>query len=200
MIWQGLDYLKGPYPYHLENVFLTYKRTALSRQYVMENYLKYFYFNNIFKNKDDVFNMAKQIAINTALGKYKNIKKYSYIRPKYRWITEELVYRLTKKIFKGYKVLYQHRPDFLISNLGGQMSYDVFIPHLSIAIEYQGEQHFKPVDFFGGQDSLIRTQERDILKKVLSEENNIKLIYIYYYENVTESLIKFKIDEALTAD
>lgn len=200
MIHPWIDEYNTSYSYHLENAFLTYKKTGLTRQYVLENYLTYFYLYQKFQNIDEIYNFERNVVQSMLRGDFNNVEKYSYIRPKYRWITEELVYRLTKKLYKGYKVLYQYKPDFLISNLGGQMSYDVFIPHLSIAIEYQGEQHFKPVDFFGGQDSLIRTQERDILKKVLSEKNNIKLIYIYYYENVTEALIKLKVEEALKAD
>ena len=41
------------------------------------------------------------------------------------------------------------------------MSYDVYICGLKIAIEYQGKQHFEPVDFFGGKDSFENQQYRD---------------------------------------
>ena len=86
---------------------------------------------------------------------------------------------------------------FLKSEKGGQMSYDVFIYGLNIAIEYQGEQHFKPVDYFGGGKHFLDTQNRDQLKKKLSQDNGIKLIYINYDETINESLIKQKINNVL---
>ena len=74
------------------------------------------------------------------------------------------------------------------------MSYDIFISGLNIAIEYQGKQHFEPVDFFGGEEGYKKTVERDKLKRKLSEENGIKLVYINYWEDVTIDLIKEKIE------
>ena len=43
-----------------------------------------------------------------------------------------------------------------------------------MAIECQGIQHFKPIDFF---EKLNVIQQRDNLKKQLCEENGIKLLY-----------------------
>lgn len=80
---------------------------------------------------------------------------------------------------------------------GGQMSYDIFISGINVAIEYQGKQHFEPVDFFGGEEAYKKTIERDKLKRKLSLENGIKLIYINYWEDVTTSLIKDKINACL---
>ncbi len=73
------------------------------------------------------------------------------------------------------------------------MSYDIFVTGLNIAIEYQGKQHFEAINFFGGETGLKKTKERDKQKKKLSEENGIKLIYIYYWEDITVDLIKKKI-------
>ena len=75
------------------------------------------------------------------------------------------------------------------------MSYDVYILELKVAIEYQGEQHFKPVDIFGGEQHFVEQQKRDRLKNLLSEKNNIKLIYVNYWEDISEDLIRQKINE-----
>ena len=72
---------------------------------------------------------------------------------------------MCKKIFKNNKVIYQHRPFFLKSDIGGQMSYDVFISGFNIAIEYQGKQHFEPIDYFGGEEAFKKLQ--DILMKLV---------------------------------
>ena len=51
-----------------------------------------------------------------------------------------------------------------------------------LAIEYDGIQHFKPVEYFGGVESLKKVQERDKRKNRFCEENNIKLIRIPYWQ------------------
>ena len=61
-------------------------------------------------------------------------------------------------------------------------------------IEYDGEQHFESVDFFGGEEKLKLQRERDERKNKWCEENNIRLIRIPYteYDNLTlEYLLSF---------
>ena len=68
---------------------------------------------------------------------------------------------------------------------------DFYLPGLNAAIECQGIQHFKPVDFFGGENSLLIIEHRDDLKYRLCEEHNIKLLYFthnnleYRYDTIT---------------
>lgn len=196
MIGQGPRKLWGDYVYHLEQAFYTYiGRGVKQRQFVIENYLKYFFIKKNVKDKDEVHQFAHKICDKMCNGEFQNIERNTYLQPVNKWVTEELVYNLVKKIYKNYKVIYQYRPFFLRSNKGGQMSYDVFITGLNIAIEYQGKQHFEPIEFFGGVKNYNKTIERDKLKVELSKKNNIKLVFINYWENVTPELIKTKINE-----
>ena len=59
------------------------------------------------------------------------------------------------------------------------MRLDFYLPDFSTAIEVQGEQHFVPIDYFGGEDEFIETIYRDFLKNKLCCKNNINLIYFY---------------------
>lgn len=54
-------------------------------------------------------------------------------------------------------------------------------------IEYDGEQHFISVDFFGGEEKLKLQQQRDKNKNEWCKKNNIRLIRIPYtdYDNLT---------------
>jgi len=142
---------------------------------------------------------ADELLTSAMHDKFKSLELHSYLRPATKWVTEELVYKLTKKIFKDYHVIYQYRPFFLKSSFGGQMSYDVYISGLKIAIEYQGQQHFEPIDFFGGIDGFNKLIIRDAEKLKLSKANGIKLVYINYWEEVTEALIKKRINEEIEA-
>ena len=140
--------------------------------------------------------LAEQELKKCRLGLYNDNNYFSFSDGKVVWKSEFLVYQIVKKLYPS-NTIYQFRPLFLKSEKGGQMSYDVFIYGLNIAIEYQGEQHFKPVDYFGGGKHFLDTQNRDQLKKKLSQDNGIKLIYINYDETINESLIKQKINNVL---
>lgn len=75
----------------------------------------------------------------------------------------------------------------------GRKRYDFFIPSLNIAIEYDGEQHFKAVDHWGGEEALKRTQESDALKNDFCDFMGIDLLRIPYWEfdNIDEIVTNF---------
>lgn len=56
------------------------------------------------------------------------------------------------------------------------------MPELKILIEYDGIQHYFPIEFFGGEKSLKETQKRDEEKNQYALENNYKLFRIPYYD------------------
>ncbi len=58
--------------------------------------------------------------------------------------------------------------------------FDIYIPSLNIAIEYDGIQHYIPVEHFGGELGLKQTQERDKLKEQKCKENGCKLFRLKY--------------------
>ena len=58
--------------------------------------------------------------------------------------------------------------------------FDFYLPKYNIAIEYQGEQHFRDNGFF--KDNLTAIQKRDEIKRNYCKENNIELLEIKYTE------------------
>ena len=73
---------------------------------------------------------------------------------------------------------YQKKFDWLknkATNL--PLSFDFYLPEYNIAIECQGEQHFKPVKYFGGEESYKIVLERDLTKINLATNNNITLLH-----------------------
>ena len=75
----------------------------------------------------------------------------------------------------------------------GRKRFDFFIPSLNIAIEYDGEQHFKAIDHWGGEETLKRTQESDALKNDFCDYMGIDLLRIPYWEfdNIDEIVTNF---------
>lgn len=73
----------------------------------------------------------------------------------------------------------------------GAQRLDVFIPSLNVAIEYQGEQHSRPVDYFGGRKGLKETRGRDRRKAVACRNAGVVLVEWHYYERLdSETLFK----------
>ena len=72
---------------------------------------------------------------------------------------------------------FEQQKTFEWLKLKNHLYLDFYLPKYNKAIECQGIQHFKPVDFFGGEECFIKTIERDNIKQKLCENNGIKIIY-----------------------
>jgi hypothetical protein len=95
--------------------------------------------------------------------------------------------------FPGQRLDHQVRPRWL-----APQSLDMVFRGRNIAIEYQGAQHTRPVDFFGGQEAFERQQLRDAMKRGLCRDHGMTLIEVhpgYQVEEVIEA-----INRALTED
>ena len=103
------------------------------------------------------------------------------IRPK--WKHELSLFQVVKEVYPD--TLYQYRPEWL-----GHQSLDLYIPSLQVGIEYQGIQHYTPVDFFGGEEALAHRQELDRQKSELCRENGVRLIEWPYSLEPTEENIR----------
>lgn len=60
----------------------------------------------------------------------------------------------------------------------GRQSLDFYLPKYNIAIECQGEQHFKEVEYFNGNDGFIKRKELDIKKYNICIDNNVNILYL----------------------
>jgi len=77
------------------------------------------------------------------------------------------------------------------------LPFDFYLSTYNTCIEYQGIQHYKPVDFAGkgiewAEEEFKGNQIRDQIKRDYCDKNNIKLIEIPYwdFDNIEEILIK----------
>lgn len=69
--------------------------------------------------------------------------------------------------------------------------FDFYLPEFNVCIEYDGKQHFEPIEYFGGQEAFEYTQKHDKIKNEYCKNNNIKLLRIPYFANVEEELNNF---------
>ena len=110
--------------------------------------------------------------------------------------SEECCREIVEDIFK--KKFISTRPDFLLNKKTKyKLELDMYNEDLKFAIEYQGEQHYKPVKHWGGMKTLKSIQHRDKLKKELCIKNNVFLIevpYIYTFKD-THKMREYIINE-----
>ena len=76
------------------------------------------------------------------------------------------------------------------------LPFDFYLTRYNICIEFDGIQHFKAIENWGGEKHLNETKINDTIKTNWCKENNIKLIRIPYTEvkgihNILSSKIKF---------
>ncbi|MBQ7324527.1 MAG: hypothetical protein IJW98_02170 [Clostridia bacterium] len=176
------------------SAFLSWK--GQKKKWRLENKFSYFYEDRLVKNDLELYDILDEIKSAASKGTYDAYEFGHYNKPINRWKSEELVYNITKELYKDYQVIYQYKP-FFLNTEKGNMSYDIYICGLKIAIEYQGKQHFEPVDYFGGEENFLKQKERDELKAKRSAEHGVKLIYVNYWEDLTPDLIRGKIERAI---
>lgn len=79
-------------------------------------------------------------------------------------------------------------------NKTGIAQLDFYLPDYNMIIEYNGEQHYKPIKRFGGQLAFDNYQvPRDNYVKQYCNDNNIKLVEIKYNDNIIMELEKLKL-------
>lgn len=95
------------------------------------------------------------------------------------------------KILETYNIRYTREYRFPKCKDKYKLPFDFYLPDYNICIEYDGEQHFKPIKHLGGLDELKRVQRRDGIKNKYCLDNNINLIRIPYwdYKNIEKILI-----------
>lgn len=71
-----------------------------------------------------------------------------------------------------------------------KLPFDFYLPKFNCCIEFDGGQHYKIVDYFGGFDEFINIKIRDTVKNIYCKNNGIKLIRIPYwdFDNIEEIL------------
>ena len=84
------------------------------------------------------------------------------------------------KFLDKYDINYDRQYKFSDCKNIFQLPFDFYIPSIRTCIEFDGEQHFLPLSFFGGQEALDKLKINDKIKSDYCEDNYISLIRIRY--------------------
>jgi len=125
--------------------------------------------------------------------------------PKCKTKTQTYIYNICKELFPNYDIKYNYKGfDWLRHKR--KLELDIYIPELKLAIEYDGEQHFKPVCFGGipiddAQSNLKSQQKRDDVKNQLINDHMDDISYFVRFgpdEVQSKRAIESKIINILT--
>ena len=88
---------------------------------------------------------------------------------KFKYYSQANLFNLVKETYDD--AIYQYHTQWL-----DKQSLDIYIPSLKVAIEYQGQQHYKSVRYFGGKENRLSNERRDQSKQMLCLNHGINLI------------------------
>lgn len=71
------------------------------------------------------------------------------------------------------------------------MPFDFYLPDYNLCIEYDGEQHFMAVEYWGGEKTFQLCQKHDKMKTEYCDNNHIALLRISYKEDIVEKLNEY---------
>lgn len=99
------------------------------------------------------------------------------------------------KVLEEISIPFETQKRFNTCKYKNTLPFDFYVSN-SFLIEYDGEQHFKAVDYFGGDKKFKLGQLRDNIKTQWAKDNGIPLIRIPYteFDNI-EQIIKDNIEK-----
>jgi len=106
------------------------------------------------------------------------VDAFKKIRETYK-IESKKISRGEKEInkhFKKSKYSYVSQKTFPDCKDKALLRYDFYLPKYNTLVEFDGEQHFKPVEIFGGQEGYEDRIRKDRIKDEHAKKNGIRLI------------------------
>lgn len=109
-----------------------------------------------------------------------------------KWVREAELYGLVRDLFKDQRVLREASPEWL-----GRMRLDIYLPELKLAIEHQGEQHYRPIAAFGGDAGYARVISRDALKRELCRANGVEVVDVRFDAPISKPALRLRLQRYL---
>ena len=139
--------------------------------------------NSTYKNKrsnitvrciihGDYTTKAEMILKGCGCPKCKSSKGESYIE---KWLISKDIKYIKEKAFKNL-IFKKH------------LRFDFYLPEHKMCIEYDGEQHFKAITYWGGLEKYEELKQKDDIKNRFCAKNNLSLLRISYKENINKKL------------
>ena len=118
--------------------------------------------------------------------------------------TQRRLFKIVSEIFKNHDIEYNYRGfAWLKSSKGARQEIDIYVTGVKLAIEYDGKQHYQPVQFGGrslkeAKAALEKTQQMDKNKdkKIKAHPEDVKhFVRFSYKEPITKEYVVSKLKE-----
>ena len=93
-----------------------------------------------------------------------------------------------REILLEKEIVFEEQKKFCDCINKNRLRFDFYIPSLNLCIEYQGRQHYMPIEYFGGVKAFKEQKQRDDKKREYCKNNNILLKEISYEEDIAEQI------------
>ncbi len=148
-------------------LFLPYHRLYTFRKHGSTSIILQFNMDTVKKLNDETENQLREY--------------FGYPKIGEKWISETHLYKLVCSLHPENEVIFHYRG----RELEG-LELDIFIPELSLGIEYQGVQHYKSIKHWGGEEGLKKRMESDKRKKKICKSLGYELIEYRHDEEISE--------------
>jgi hypothetical protein len=101
--------------------------------------------------------------------------------------------RKITNILIDYEIKYEPQKKFEECKITKQLPFDFYLTDYNICIEYDGQQHYEPINHFGGVDKFIKNKNTDSIKTKFCIDNKIPLIRIPYTVKDVEDYLMSRI-------
>ena len=95
-----------------------------------------------------------------------------------------------EKILINNNIKYDKQKMFNDCKYKNLLRFDFYLEDYNICLEYDGIQHFKINEYYGGEKAFKEQKIKDSIKNEYCKNNNIELIRIRYNEKVNKKLEK----------
>ena len=136
----------------------------------------------------------KKLGGSTLIMRYKNLKNIlDFVYPGQNWnqfllgsrskkSSQRILFITLKKLFPNEEVI----EEFLFETGSDSVEFDIFIPSLRLAFEFQGAHHYHDTPCFGPAEMYMA---RDDVKKEFCKSNEINLVIVPYWWEITEEKV-----------
>jgi len=138
----------------------------------------------LFSQYGSFTNALKAIYPNHIWKPWSVTRPHNFVRGKMTFSKDQhLLSQLVTKLFKNCSIELNYQ---FHSKTHRPMELDIFIPEYSLALEYNGEYHFKQVPVHGDVEMI---KKRDLHKEIMCTENGYTLIVIpFWWDKTIESV------------
>lgn len=105
--------------------------------------------------------------------------------------------RLVEEALISLGLTYMEQATFKGMKYHKQLYYDFLLEDIDVIIEYQGLQHYKPVEYLGGFKKFTSQIRRDEIKAKFAEDNGYKLVEVPYNLDTYTKVLEYLKSELL---